>query len=173
MTFYQVVAADLDGARMNRSLRNTIATGDAENDLSMMAAEMGAAVANAVASVKAHADVVLDDQDGKGVARLLDGPIVSGARRWCPMRRWVDIGVFEDQTPARLPGSRGRIVVAPGCRRPRPFTVAGRRPTHIRRRHNYADVALRRELRFYLHAVDGQAAEPAATMREFGDAVSG
>ncbi|MGP4057303.1 HAD hydrolase family protein [Mycobacterium sp. 4D054] len=327
--------------RMNRSLRNTIAIGDAENDLSMMAAaEMGVAVVNAVASVKAHADVVIDGRDGKGVARLLDGPIVSGARRWCPMRRWIDIGVFEDQTPARLPGSQGRIVVtgppgsgkshliglmaeqwilagygvlvvdpegdhtelrdldsvvlvdsrrhlleppdlvemlhprtslvvdlsalnaaaksgyihrlravveahreqygfphwviwdeahllgpqqevrwvrrggyvlssfapatlpadevdasdvvvetlspegaeaAPwpvaravirhGGGRPRCFTVAGRRTSHIRHRHKYADVALPQERRFYFQPTDGQAPAPAATMREFGEAM--
>lgn len=99
-------------SRINRSPHNTIAIGDAENDLSMMAAaELGVAVANAVASVKAHADLVMDDRDGKGVAGLLDGPILSGARRWCPPRRWVDIGVFDDHTPAQLPGSQGRIVV--------------------------------------------------------------
>ncbi|WP_460357257.1 type IV secretory system conjugative DNA transfer family protein [Mycobacterium sp. ZZG] len=282
----------------------------------------------------------VDDRDGKGVARLLDGPIVSGARRWCPMRRWIDIGVFEDQTPARLPGSQGRIVVtgppgsgkshliglmaeqwilagygvlvvdpegdhtelrdldsvvlvdsrrhlleppdlvemlhprtslvvdlsalnaaaksgyihrlravveahreqygfphwviwdeahllgpqqevrwvrrggyvlssfapatlpadevdasdvvvetlspegaeaAPwpvaravirhGGGRPRCFTVAGRRTSHIRHRHKYADVALPQERRFYFQPTDGQSPAPAATMREFGEAM--
>jgi phosphoglycolate phosphatase (TIGR01487 family) len=99
-------------SRMNRSPHNTIAIGDAENDMSMMAvAELGVAVANAVGSVKAHADLVTDERDGKGVAWLLDGPIVSGARRWCPIRRWIDIGVFEDGAAAQLPGSQGRVVV--------------------------------------------------------------
>ncbi|BBZ06533.1 phosphoglycolate phosphatase [Mycolicibacterium doricum] len=99
-------------ARMNRSPHNTIAIGDAENDVSMMAAaELGVAVANALPSVKAHADEVLDDNDGEGVARILTGSILTGARRWCPMRRWIDIGAFDDGTPARLPGSQGRIMV--------------------------------------------------------------
>lgn len=99
-------------SRMNRSLHNAIAIGDAENDLSMMtAAELGIAVANAVSSVKAHADLVIDGRDGKGVTWLLDGPIVSGARRWCPPRRWINIGVFEDGSATQLPGSQGRIVV--------------------------------------------------------------
>lgn len=99
-------------ARMNRSPHNTIAIGDAENDLSMMTvAELGVAVANAVGSVKAQADLVIDDQDGKGVAWLLNGPIVGGARRWCPARRWIDIGVFGDGSVTQLPGSQGRIVV--------------------------------------------------------------
>ena len=99
-------------ARMNRSPHNTIAIGDAENDVSMMAAaELGVAVANALPSVKAHADEVLDEADGRGVSQVLAGPILSGARRWCPMRRWVDIGAFDDGAPTRLPGSQGRIVV--------------------------------------------------------------
>ncbi len=99
-------------ARMNRSLHNVVAIGDAENDLSMLvAAELGVAVSNAVASVREHADLVLDESDGTGVARLLGGPLFSGAQRWCPMRRWIDIGVFPDLTPARVPGSQGRITV--------------------------------------------------------------
>lgn len=99
-------------ARMNRSPHNTIAIGDAENDVSMMAAaELGVAVANALPSVKAHADEVLSESDGEGVAGILTGPILSGARRWCPMRRWIDIGAFDDGAPTRLPGSQGRIVV--------------------------------------------------------------
>ncbi len=328
-------------SRINRSPHNTIAIGDAENDLSMMAvAEMGVAVANAVASVKMHADLVIDDRDGKGVAGLLDGPILSGARRWCPPRQWVDIGVFDDQTPAQVPGSQGRIVVtgppgsgkshliglmaeqwilagygvlvldpegdhtelkeldnvvlvdirhspveppdlvemlhpatslvvdlsslgaeaksgyvhrlrsvveahreqhgfphwviwdeahllgrqreerwvrrggyvlssfAPaalpadeidasdivvetmrpdraesvsnppqratirhGADSPRPFTIARRRTAHIRHRHKYVDVALPRERRFYFHPADGQTVAPAATMRDFGEAL--
>ncbi|PRC44964.1 hypothetical protein C6A85_97565, partial [Mycobacterium sp. ITM-2017-0098] len=99
-------------ARLNRSPHNTIAIGDAENDLSMMSvAELGVAVANAVGSVKAHADLVIDEQDGRGVARLLNGPIVGGARRWCPKRRWIDIGAFGDGSATQLPGSQGRVVV--------------------------------------------------------------
>lgn len=99
-------------SRMNRSPHNTIAIGDAENDLSMMmAAELGVAVANAVDSVASRADVVLDGRDGSGVARLLDGPIVSGAQRWCPERHWIDIGTFADGDATKLPGSQGRIVV--------------------------------------------------------------
>ena len=46
---------------MNLSLHNTVAVGDAENDLSLFGtAEIAAAVANAVPSVREHADLVLD-----------------------------------------------------------------------------------------------------------------
>jgi hydroxymethylpyrimidine pyrophosphatase-like HAD family hydrolase len=99
-------------AMMNLSPHNTVAVGDAENDLSLLGvAEIGAAVADAVPSVRRFADVVLDEPNGAGVAALLTGPYLSGTRRWCPPRRWVDIGAFDDGTPATLPGSQGRILV--------------------------------------------------------------
>ena len=99
-------------AEMNLSPHNTVAVGDAENDLSLFGlAEIGAAVADAVPSVRRNADIVLDEPDGAGVAELLTGPYLNGAQRWCPTRRWVDIGAFDDTTPTRIPGSQGRILV--------------------------------------------------------------
>ncbi len=97
---------------LNLSPHNTIAVGDAENDLSMFGiAELGVAVPNAVSSVRRHADLVLDDSDGAGVAGLLNGPYLTGAQRFCPARRWVEVGTFDDRTPARIPGSQGRVLV--------------------------------------------------------------
>jgi hydroxymethylpyrimidine pyrophosphatase-like HAD family hydrolase len=97
---------------LNLSAHNTIAIGDAENDLSLFGiAEIGVAVADAIPSVRQHADLVLDEPDGYGVVDLLTGPYLSGARRWCPPRRWIDIGTFEDATPTQIPGSQGRILV--------------------------------------------------------------
>ncbi len=94
------------------SPHNTIAVGDAENDLSMFSiAEIGVAVSDAIASVRRHADLVLDEPDGAGVAELLTGPYTTGAQRWCPLRRWIDIGTFDDHTPTRIPGSQGRVFV--------------------------------------------------------------
>ena len=99
-------------AEMNLSPHNTVALGDAENDLSLFSvAEIGAAVANAISSVRRRADLVLDQPDGAGVVELLTGPYLSGVQRWCPPRRWVDIGTFDDHSPARVPGSQGRILV--------------------------------------------------------------
>ena len=69
-------------AEMNLSAHNTVAVGDAENDLSLFAlAEIGVAVADAVPSVRQHADLVLEEPGGAGVAELLTGPYLSGARR--------------------------------------------------------------------------------------------
>jgi len=103
---------------MNLSPHNTVAVGDAENDLSLFGmAELGVAVANAVPSVRRRADLVLEEQDGAGVAELLTGPYLSGARRWCPPRRWIEIGTFDDGTPTRVPGSQARMLVTgpAGC----------------------------------------------------------
>jgi hypothetical protein len=98
--------------KMSLFPHNAVAVGDAENDLSLFGiAEIGAAVADAVASVRRLADVVLDKPDGAGVAELLAGPYLIGAQRWCPPRRWVNIGAFDDATSARIPGSQGRILV--------------------------------------------------------------
>jgi phosphoglycolate phosphatase (TIGR01487 family) len=97
---------------MDLSAHNTVAVGDAENDLSLFGiAEIGAAVADAVPSVRRGADIVLGKPDGAGVAELLTGPYLNGARRWCPPRRWLDIGTFDDATATRIPGSQGRILV--------------------------------------------------------------
>jgi phosphoglycolate phosphatase (TIGR01487 family) len=97
---------------MNLSPHNAVAIGDAENDLSLFAAvEIGAAVADAIPSVHRRADLVLEHPDGAGVAELLSGPYLSGARRWCPPRHWITVGTYEDGTSMRLPGSQGRILV--------------------------------------------------------------
>ena len=97
---------------LNLSPHNAIAVGDAENDLSLFGmAEIGAAVANAVPSVRQHADLVLEAEDGAGIACLLTGPYLTGAGRLCPLRLWIEIGTFDDGTPARIPGSQARILV--------------------------------------------------------------
>lgn len=51
------------------------------NDLALLAvAEAGVAVANAVPTVRAHADVVTERSNGEGVGELLTGPLVTGER---------------------------------------------------------------------------------------------
>ncbi len=99
-------------ADLDLSPHNCVGVGDAENDLSLLAAtEVGVAVANAVGSVRQHADLVLDRENGTGIAELLHGPYLSGARRLCPARRWVEVGTLDDGRPARVPGSQARILV--------------------------------------------------------------
>jgi hydroxymethylpyrimidine pyrophosphatase-like HAD family hydrolase len=99
-------------SELNLSAHNTIAVGDAENDLSLFGvAEVGAAVVNAVPSLRERADLVLDEADGEGVASLLTGPYLVGAQRLCPQRWWINIGTFDDGTQVRIPGSQARILV--------------------------------------------------------------
>ncbi len=94
------------------SPHNAIAVGDAENDLALLeAAEVGVAVANAVPSLRQHADLVLDEPDGRGVAALLTGPLVTGELLIRPARHRITIGRFSDGSPATVPGAQANILV--------------------------------------------------------------
>jgi hydroxymethylpyrimidine pyrophosphatase-like HAD family hydrolase len=95
------------------SEHNTVAIGDAENDLSMLdAAEVGVAVANAIESVRRHADLLLDAEDGHGVAEFLRGPVISGARVVAPQRHNVRVGQTSDGIAVTVPGSQASILLS-------------------------------------------------------------
>lgn len=97
------------------SAHNTLAVGDAENDLALFeAVELGIAVSNAVPSLKQHADLVLDTADGEGVAGLLEGPVVRGLYPIRPARHRLQIGRFHDGGPATVPGAQANILVCGG-----------------------------------------------------------
>jgi HAD superfamily hydrolase (TIGR01484 family) len=65
--------------QMSLDPKRTVAVGDAENDHAFLeACGLGAAVANALPSLKAHADVVLNRDHGGGVVELID-QLLSGA----------------------------------------------------------------------------------------------
>jgi hydroxymethylpyrimidine pyrophosphatase-like HAD family hydrolase len=94
------------------SPHNTIAAGDAENDLALLhAAEVGGAVANAVPSLAAQADLQLRSRDGAGIAELLDSPLLTGRKRLCPHRRWLQIGTYDSGDPVLVPGSQGSVLI--------------------------------------------------------------
>ena len=94
------------------SAHNTIAAGDAENDLALLqAAEVGAAVANAVPSLVSHADLHLGSRNGAGVTELLTGELITGEQRLCPRRRWLRIGAFDNGEPVLVPGSQGSVLI--------------------------------------------------------------
>jgi len=99
-------------AELGISARNTLAIGDAENDLALLeAAELGVAVSNAVPSLRQHADLVLEDRDGTGVARLLSGPIRSGEQTVRVARRRLTVGRFPDGAPTTVPGAQANLLV--------------------------------------------------------------
>lgn len=98
---------------MGLSHHNTVAVGDAENDLSLLqTAEVGVAVADALPSLRAHADLLLDQPSGAAVAALARGPLFHGQQRLCPPRHWVGVGEFDDGAPALVPGSQATILIA-------------------------------------------------------------
>jgi hydroxymethylpyrimidine pyrophosphatase-like HAD family hydrolase len=94
------------------SAHNAVAVGDAENDLALLhTAEVGIAVANAVPSLREHADLVLDERNGAGIAGLLAGPVLSGEQLIQPARRRLPIGRFDDGSPATVPGSPANVLI--------------------------------------------------------------
>lgn len=98
--------------RIGVSPHNTIAVGDAENDLALLeVAEIAVAVANAVPSVRAHADLCLEHPDGRGVAELLRGPVLAGTSVIHPARHGVRIGTAEDGSPVVVPGAQASVLI--------------------------------------------------------------
>lgn len=94
------------------SHHSTVAFGDAENDHSLLrSCELGVAVGNAVDSLKRHADLVLDQPAGAGVAGFLRGPVISGETAVEPRRWQVDLGAFPDGSRARIPGSQVDVLI--------------------------------------------------------------
>ena len=94
------------------SHHNTIAVGDAENDHSLLGAcEFGAAVADAVDGLKRHADLVLEQADGEGVAALLDRLARGDDRTLTPARWRIGIGTAADGSPAEMAASRVNLLI--------------------------------------------------------------
>jgi hypothetical protein len=102
-------------AELGLSRHSTLAVGDAENDHSLLqAAEVAAAVGDAVESLKETADLVLHAPNGDGVRELLAGPILSGRER-VHSRRWeVKLGLGAGDRPFRIPASQINVLVIGG-----------------------------------------------------------
>ena len=97
------------------SPHNTLGVGDAENDHSLMeVCEVGVAVANAIDSIRAHADVTLDLPDGQGVADLLRGPILAGRTHVHPRRWQITLGIDDRGEAVTLPASQLNVAVCGG-----------------------------------------------------------
>jgi hydroxymethylpyrimidine pyrophosphatase-like HAD family hydrolase len=85
---------------------NVVAIGDAENDHSLFGAcEIGVAVGNAIDSLKAHAEVVLSQPDGHGVASFLRQVLRGDLSLVQPARWQVDLGTYEDGESVRIPAA--------------------------------------------------------------------
>lgn len=160
---------------MNLSAHNTIAVGDAENDLAMFGvAEVGAAVVNAVPSVRERADLILDAEDGD--VRRAGYVLSSFAPASLPADEIdgadIVLELGHEEASSGVEATRVlRATLRAGTEPARSFTVAARRTTHIRHRHKYADVSLPAERQFCFRAVAGQYVPPATTMHDFGAAL--
>ncbi|HME69092.1 MAG TPA: HAD family hydrolase, partial [Myxococcota bacterium] len=94
------------------SHHSTIAIGDAENDHSLLEmCELGVAVGNAVDALKTHADLVLEEPEGAGVAAFLRGPVLRGEVRIEPKRWQLELGRYEDGSRVRLPASQINMLI--------------------------------------------------------------
>ena len=91
---------------------SAIAIGYAENDHSLLeTCELGVAVGNAVDALKAHADLVLDEPEGAGVAAFLRGPVLRGEVRIEPKRWQLELGRYDDGSHVRLPASQINVLI--------------------------------------------------------------
>jgi hypothetical protein len=95
------------------SHHSTVGIGDAENDHALLdVCELGVAVANAVPSLQARADIVLAEADGRGVARFLRGPVLSGDVQVQPRHARVEIGSYPDGSPVTVPASAVNVLIS-------------------------------------------------------------
>lgn len=97
------------------SPRSSIAIGDAENDLAMLdACEIAVAVENSVESVKAHADLVLTEPNGAGVASFLRSSVFVKNLRIQTRRRQVTLGRSPSGDLVQFPASRVNVLITGG-----------------------------------------------------------
>jgi HAD superfamily hydrolase (TIGR01484 family) len=101
---------------LDMSPRNTVAVGDAENDESLLTfCEVSAAVANALDSVKKHADIQLEQSHGEGVMELIERLIRDDLRdlAYRP-ERGIAYGLDLANHPVLLPAFGQSLLVVGG-----------------------------------------------------------
>ena len=95
------------------SFDNTIAVGDAENDLLLYdRSELAVAVRNAVQPPRERADIVLADPDGSGVAAFVPGDVLHGRRKVHSKRCTLRIGDTAEGRSAVLTASQTNVLIA-------------------------------------------------------------
>ena len=95
------------------SMRNTVAVGDAENDHAMLAAsECGVAVANALPSLKEHADLVTRGARGYGVEELIERLLDDDLRSVVVARHALLLGNRRDGTAVHIAPAGRRLLIA-------------------------------------------------------------
>ncbi len=107
------LAAALDV--LGLSPHNVIAVGDAENDHALLQmGEAGAAVSNALPSLKEKADLVTAGDHGRGVTELIEGLLRDDLAGLAPQlqRHDLEIGKLDDGALTRVPAYGVGILIA-------------------------------------------------------------
>ncbi|MHB1554160.1 MAG: HAD family hydrolase [Acidimicrobiales bacterium] len=95
------------------SFHNTIAVGDAENDLLLYdRSELAVAVRNAVQPPSERADIVLADPDGSGVAAFVPGDVLHGRRKVHSKRWTLRLCDTAEGRSVVLPASQTNVLIA-------------------------------------------------------------
>ena len=97
------------------SAHNTVSIGDAENDHAFLSvSECAAAVANALPSLKEHADVITEGDHGAGVEDLIDRLLCNDLADITPHLNRHDIllGTQDDGSEVRLHPYAGSVLIA-------------------------------------------------------------
>jgi len=94
------------------SYHSAVAIGDAENDLALLdRCELRVAVANAMPSLRRHADIVLRASNGAGVMKFLRGPMLRGESPPPPGRWRIPLGSSSNGELVTLPASNVNVLV--------------------------------------------------------------
>ncbi|MDH4316223.1 MAG: HAD hydrolase family protein [Gammaproteobacteria bacterium] len=94
------------------SHHNTIAIGDAENDHSLLSiCEIGVAVANAVDGLKRHADVVLQESNGEGVANFIRHSVLATDVPLHPLHWQIELGQLDSGELVSIAASQINILI--------------------------------------------------------------
>jgi hypothetical protein len=100
-------------AEVGVSCHNTLAVGDAENDLALLeACGLGVGVSNTVESVKRAADWVLERANGAGIIDLLSDDSFPPSGIPHPRRWHIEVGRSADGSALSLPASQVNVLVS-------------------------------------------------------------
>lgn len=101
--------------RMGLSVHNTVAIGDAENDLAFLKiCEYSVAVANALPSVKSEVDWISKENRGKGVIELIDRLLAQDKQEssFLPERHSILLGTIKDNKAIYIQPLNRNILLA-------------------------------------------------------------
>ncbi len=85
--------------------------------------ELGVAVSNGIESLKAHADLVLDEPSEEGVLNFLSSSILRDESGVATSRWRVQLGLSPEQQAVTLPASQINVLITGGARGGKSYTA--------------------------------------------------